>query len=244
MPNLYFISDAHIGGNSRDVEEVKQKKLCSFLDFLKDQDVSLFIVGDLFDFWFEYKYTIPSGYQKTLSKLFELRQRGIPIEYITGNHDFWMNNFFPDVLGVPVHHGTLEMEHEGRRFYIFHGDGIIKNDPGYRLLKRILQHPVTIALYRLIHPDFGIPLAHLASSMSRDHHHLDPEEERQEDQEYIKFAKGRFREGFDFVVLGHSHRPLRYQQGDHVYVNLGDWIRQFTFAKFDGKTLTLETWQG
>ena len=244
METVYFISDAHIGSQNLQNEIIKEQYLIDFFNYLQSQNsISLYIVGDLFDFWFEYRCAIPNYYQKILSKMFTLREKGIPITLVTGNHDFWMRNFFPQQMGIPVFHGIHTTEIYGKRFLIFHGDGVIKRDVGYRLMKRLLQHPFFIKLYQLLHPDIGIPIARYASHLSRDHYQQDTEKQRQDDQEYFDFAVKQFAEGYDFVVMAHSHRPVRITDNSHVYINLGDWFSNFTYGIFDGKKLLLEKWK-
>ena len=242
---IYFISDAHVGTGNIEQETLKENKLSDFLLAIGREDPKplLYIVGDLFDFWFEYRYAIPALYQKLLSRLVFLRDQGVDIRYVTGNHDFWMGRFFPKMLQIPVYRGVHRLELTGRRFYIFHGDGVLAEDRGYRLLKKILQNPAAIQAYKLLHPDLGIPLARWASSSSRNHYRKSPEEERRDDAQYIRYAVQVLEQGYDFVIMGHTHRPVLYRHKKGLYVNLGDWMRHFTFARFDGKDLRLFRWE-
>jgi len=236
---LFFVSDAHLGADKKPIEKIKERNLLSFLEMVKSQGEGLYILGDLFDFWFEYHHAVPNRHYKILFKLSELVNQGVRIDYIAGNHDYWFEDFFPQEIGVHVHKSPLEVQIHSKRFLIAHGDGIIKNDPGYLVLKRILQNPLSIRLYRLVHPDLGIPLARIASRLSRQH---PSNPSSREDEDYLNYAKSKFKIGFDFVVLGHSHRPLIRRWGDKTFVNVGDWMRKFTYGRFDGENLTLEKW--
>lgn len=240
MAKSYFFSDAHFGTNQSGSEKRKVDKLLSFFDQVGMDGERLFIVGDLFDFWFEYRTVIPRGYSQILSALVHLKKLGIEIQYIAGNHDFWMRDYFPRELGIPVHFDALEYTINGKRFYIRHGDGISRKDVGYRILKRIFRNRFNIFLYSLLHPDLGIPLAKWVSSRSR--HHTG-QKGMPDDSDYVELAKSKFGQGFDYVCFGHLHTPIFKEFGDRVYMNLGDWISHFTYAVFDGESLQLLVWE-
>jgi len=243
---VYFISDAHAGSSDVEVESKKEKLLCSFFDMLMDipSPPLLYIVGDLFDFWFEYRHAIPTRYQKILGKLTLLQERGVEIRYVTGNHDFWMGDFFPRELKIPVFHGIHSLIVGSKKIHISHGDGVLKEDTGYRVLKKILRNKWVIATYKLIHPDIGIPFAHWASSTSRNHGLRTPEQARKDDAEYFSYAKEQLDNGFDHVIIGHTHRPKAVSYNNKRYINLGDWIQHFTFANYNGEVLNLFRWNG
>lgn len=240
MANSYFISDAHLGMSDSSTEELKEEKLLSFLKHVAESGERLFIVGDLFDFWFEYRTVIPRGFSRILTALRDLHDSGKELHYIAGNHDFWMRDYFPKELGIPIHVDNLEYTINGKRFFIEHGDGIAKKDVGYRILKRIFRNRINIFLYSLLHPDIGIPLAKWVSSGSRQH---TTKRGRTDDSDYIQRAQQKFDEGFDYVIFGHLHRPDLKKFGDKIYLNLGDWMKLFTYAVFDGEKLKLEKWE-
>ena len=204
----------------------------------------LYIVGDLFDFWFEYRHTIPTKYQKILGKLALMIERGIEIRYVTGNHDFWMDKYFPVELGIPVFHGIHSLIVGSKKIHISHGDGVLKEDTGYRVLKKILRNKWVIATYKLIHPDIGIPFAHWASSTRRTAGLRTPEQARKDDAEYFSYAKEQLENGYDYVIIGHTHRPKAVSYNNKRYINLGDWIQHFTFANYNGEVLNLFHWNG
>ncbi len=237
MKTVYFISDAHLGLEDPEDESIKAKALLGFLDHVGSAGGTLFILGDLYDFWFEYKSVIPRRHMWVLTALERLKARNVEIHYLTGNHDFWLDSFFQNELGVQVHKDPVDMSLGGKRFWIAHGDGIMKKDVGYRLLKRILRHPVSIFLYRLVHPELAFGLAGFFSRLSRNHPAF-PDQ----DEDYIAHAEIRFSEGYDCVVMAHTHRPMILERQGRTYVNTGDWIRHFTFSKLENGRLTLEHW--
>jgi len=220
-------------------EKWKERKLLSFLDYVAAAGEKLFIVGDLFDFWFEYRSVIPRGYTRVLCALSQLAELDKELHYIAGNHDFWMRDFLAKELRFQIHMEPLAIDIRGKRFFIHHGDGISRKDRGYRILKRVFRNRINIFLYSLLHPDLGIPLAKWVSSLSRQYteHKGVPD-----DTDYLQLAVQKFQEGFDFVVMGHLHMPNYQVIGEKVYVNLGDWIDHFTYAVFDGVEMRLLQW--
>ncbi len=237
MKPIYFISDAHLEGNNHSVDEKRETLLLDFLRFVEQKGEKLFIIGDLFDFWFEYRSVIPRRYFKVLFALKTLIDRGVEIHYVTGNHDFWMDTFFPEDLHIQIHDKPLDIQIEGKRFHIAHGDGLARGDVRYRMLKKILRHPFHIRLYRILHPDLGFALADFFSRLSRNHRKI-----KDRDEEYTHYAKARFQEGFDCVILGHTHSPQEYRELGKTYINTGDWMNQFTYGKLEKGRLTLEHW--
>jgi len=238
MANSYFISDAHLGAGDTTTERLKEDKLLSFFDHAAKTGERLFIVGDLFDFWFEYRNVIPRGYARILAGLSRMRESGLELHYIAGNHDFWMRDYFPKELGIPIHFDNLEYTINGKRFFLEHGDGIAKDDTGYRILKRIFRNRVNIFLYSLLHPDIGVPLAKWVSSLSRGH----TSKKEFDDDDYILRAREKFQQGFDYVLFAHLHHPILKTMGHNIYLNLGDWMKHFTYAVFDDTELRLEKW--
>jgi UDP-2,3-diacylglucosamine hydrolase len=237
MKTVYFISDAHLGLGNSEEESCKANALVGFLDHVGNEGGTLFILGDLFDFWFEYKTVIPRRHFGILEAIKRQRNRGVKIHYLTGNHDFWLDSFFQDELGIEVHGEPVDWVLDGKRFWIAHGDGIMKKDHGYRLLKRILRHPLSVFLYRLLHPDVAFGLAGFFSRLSRNHPAF-PDQ----DADFVAQAEARFSAGFDRVVMAHTHRPMIHESENRTYVNIGDWIRHFSYGKFEDGRLTLEYW--
>lgn len=230
---IYFISDIHLG--AKNIHH-NARVLINFLKAIQTKPCTLYIVGDLFDFWFEYRSVIPREHFNILCKLKDFINHGCALHLVTGNHDFWVDSFFNQDLGIELHTKPVETEINNQRIYIGHGDGLAKNDIGYRLLKRIFQFPLNIKLFRWIHPDLGFGLAHFCSNLSRENTSL------KDDSDYFTFAKDKFAEGFDFVVLGHTHIPRIYKQENKTYINTGDWIQHFSYGLLQDNKLTLEYW--
>jgi UDP-2,3-diacylglucosamine hydrolase len=232
MPQLpvVFFSDVHLGAESKAREADREARLHDFLNSLEGRYSRLVIVGDLFDFWFEYRTAIPRRVFPTLEILARLRRSGLEIDYLTGNHDFWLGSFFADDLGIRTHDGAMVIEQDGRRVWVHHGDALTRGDLGYKLLKRILRHPASIALYGWIHPDIGIPLAHWFSGGSR---HLIGQRTLPAERLWDEAAAPRFAQGFDAVVLGHFHHAFERRENGHEMFVLGDWIKHFTYLTLD-----------
>jgi UDP-2,3-diacylglucosamine hydrolase len=239
---LYFISDVHLGVDSPSRERYKRSLLRTFLDYVGENGTSLFILGDLFDVWFEYRTVIPSRYFTILHSLQNLLDRGIRIHYVLGNHDYWTNYSFFLSMGMVVHRRPFSIEMEGRRFYISHGDDPVgRHDIGYRTLRRIIRNRWIITAMQAVHPDIGISLARRFSKASRRH---DRGGENDMNERYITHvAEPCFDRGIDFVVIGHFHTPLLREMEGKTFVNTGNWFRDFTYGRYDPRgTFFLERW--
>lgn len=236
--NIYFFSDAHLGIGAPDDDRQKERRIVSFLEAAGADARELFIVGDLFDYWFEYRSVVPKGYVRLLGTLAGLTDAGISITYLAGNHDFWMRGYLHEELGIAISSEPIERNFNGKRFYISHGDGVDPTDRGYRFLKRVFRNRANIALFSLLHPDFASRIARWSSHTSRKHTSQKP----REDQYLHEFAAGKIRQGFDVVVMGHSHVPTIQEVSGGTYVNLGDWMRHNTYAVFDGRMIRLHSW--
>jgi UDP-2,3-diacylglucosamine hydrolase len=237
----YFISDIHLGLADRTTERDKETTLLRFLDQALANAEALCIVGDLFDFWFEYRTVIPKGFHRTLAALQRFTDAGIPVHYLTGNHDFWMGEFFPEEIGIRIYREPVELPLGGKRVYLHHGDGLAPNDTGYRLIKPILRNRWSIRLYRWLHPDLGVPLARGSSRSSREY---TSGREYGEGEGMAAFAAERIREGIDIVVMGHRHVPEIVPMDGGTYVNLGDWITHRTYGTLVNGVMTLQRWSG
>jgi UDP-2,3-diacylglucosamine hydrolase len=238
---VYFLSDAHLGADRKSLEQGREARLHDFLKSLSGRASELYIVGDLFDFWFEYRSALPRRHFRTLAMLAQLRDAGLPITYLNGNHDFWLGRFFRDELGITTVDGAVTLERQGRRLWIHHGDGLIGGDLGYRALRALIRHPASIGAYGLLHPDLGIPLAHAVSNLSR---HSRGERPLHGDRLWNEIAAPRFAEGFDTVIIGHFHQAYERREGNRQLVVLGDWIDRFTYAVLEAGQLSLATWPG
>ncbi|MEX0602725.1 MAG: UDP-2,3-diacylglucosamine diphosphatase [Bacteroidota bacterium] len=236
---IYFFSDAHLGIGTREEDRKKEDRIVRFLESIRRDAEELFIVGDLFDYWFEYTTVVPKGYVRLFAALASLAENGTRISYVAGNHDFWMKSYFRDEMGIELFRDPIERTIRGKRFYIHHGDGILKNDTGYRILKRFLRNTLNIRLFSLLHPDLGARIARWSSRKSRAH----TANRAFEGNDMVEFAEHKVREGFDFVIMGHNHASTTRNIGRGIYVNLGDWITEYTYAVFDGKSLSLKRWK-
>ncbi len=231
---ILFFSDAHLGANDEHLN--RRKILLRFLREIGSTVDRIVINGDLFDFWFEYKHAIPKGYIDILSELYFLRQRNIRIDYVAGNHDFWMGSYLYDALGIHIYKDDLSFEADGKKIYVFHGDGLAKKDVGYRILKKIFRFKPNIWLYRWLHPDIGVPLAKMISHSSRQSSQY---KDLNDQNDYYEFAEKIGRNGYDFVILGHRHKPEQKELKHTSYINLGDWITHFSYAIFENGNINL-----
>jgi len=241
MEKIFFISDAHLGAGERDEENYKEQKIISFFKYIQELNCRLFIVGDFFDLWFEYKNAIPNYYFNILRTLADLRDHNIEIDFIVGNHDCWVDNFFPDNLNIRIHRTALDIELQTKRVFIAHGHGILKNKRRDRIMKKIIEHPINIFLYRLLPPDLALPLAKNFSRLSRYHGatKINPEDAR---GLYIEYARDLLNNGYDAVVLGHTHNARLLHFNDGQYINLGDWITLFSYGLMEDGRFSLNYW--
>ncbi len=240
MPKVYFISDAHLGLSMRSEEREKEERLIKFLDHIKDKAEQLFILGDLFDAWFEYRTVIPKGFHRTLAKLDELSHKGILIHFLVGNHDNWIRDYFRDEIGMKTYLQPFMVSIQGHSFYLHHGDGLAKNDLGYRILKKILRNRFATWLYSWLHPDLGLRFARRSSKASRTY---SAGKHYGEEDGMLKYARRKIEEGCDYVIMGHRHEPACVQIGSGYYLNLGDWISHNTYAEFGEGKISLKEWK-
>lgn len=233
----YFISDAHLGLDDRDEERFKEKLIVKFLDEIEGDARELYIVGDLFDFWFEYKHVVPKGFYRLFTKLADIIEGGTKVYYLAGNHDFWRGNYFKDEFGIDILDKPFERVLEGKRFFIHHGDGLAYNDTGYKILRSILRNKACQRLYAMIHPTIGIWLAKGSSSKSRTY--TSKKDYSQKDG-LRDFALSKISEGYNYVIMGHRHRPEMLQEGNGYYINLGDWMGNYTYGVYRGGRFELK----
>jgi UDP-2,3-diacylglucosamine hydrolase len=241
---IYFLSDFHLGAPDHESSLTREKIVVSFLDEIKTTAAEIFIVGDMFDFWYEYRKVVPKGYVRLLGKLAALTDAGIPVHFFVGNHDMWMKDYFLEELNIPVYFEPQEFERNGKKFFIGHGDGLGPGDHGYKRLKKIFRNPVCQWLFGILPPMAGMGLADYMSRRSRAQTGASEEIFLGEEKEWlIVYCKDVLKQKyFDFFVFGHRHLPIDFRlSGNSRYINLGDWIRYFTYAEFDGEELTLKS---
>ncbi|SUP53225.1 UDP-2,3-diacylglucosamine hydrolase [Weeksella virosa] len=240
--NIYFASDSHLGAPTAEESYAREIQLVKWLDNIRKDSKAVFLLGDIFDFWFEYKTVVPKGFIRLLGKLAEITDSGIPIYFFTGNHDMWMDGYFEKELNISVFHKPEILIINGRRFFIGHGDGLGPHDKGYKRLKKIFTNPFFIGLFRWLHPDIGVRLAQYLSVKNK---LISGDEDVKflgEEKEWlVQYAKRKLEtEHYDYFVFGHRHLPLNIELNDKSrYINLGDWIHHFTYGKFDGCTMCL-----
>jgi UDP-2,3-diacylglucosamine hydrolase len=237
--SVVFLSDAHLGALPREAEASRERRLTSFLASLPGRASSLYIVGDLFDFWYEYRTAIPRRLFGTLSALQRVREAGIEIVYLNGNHDFWLGTFMAEELGIRTVDGAVTVEQQGRKLWVHHGDGLVGGDLGYKFLRSVLRSPAAIGAYGWLHPDLGIPLAHAVSEMSR---RSRGEPELRPEKLWNEIAKPRFEEGYDGVIIGHFHHAYEQRENGRELFILGDWIERFTYLELEDGKLALAIW--
>ncbi|MES2701132.1 MAG: UDP-2,3-diacylglucosamine diphosphatase [Bacteroidota bacterium] len=240
---IYFASDFHLGIPDKASSIAREKRICQWLDEIKYDAHQLFLVGDLFDTWFEYRNVVPKGYTRFLGKLAELTDNGLHIEAFTGNHDLWMVDYFMEELNIPVHHGPIKREINGKKLFIAHGDGLGPRDHGYKLLKTVLRNGISQWLYRRVHPDTGVGIASWFSRLGPKHADAPEKQFLGPDKEMlVQFCMDTLKqEHFDYFVFGHRHIAIEYPlPGSSTYVNLGDWIRYDSYGAFDGNELRLK----
>ncbi len=234
---IYFFSDAHLGAAEKSKEEIKLQKLFSFFELIRPDAQKVYILGDLFDFWFEYKHAIPKEHLNVVFRLAALIEQGVEIHYISGNHDFWLGDFLAKEVGLKIHKDFYETTEEGKRLFMIHGDGLSPGDWKYRILRRILRNKVNIWLYRKIPCDLGIPFAKLVSRTSALHSEGSINRFA---QDYESYAAEKLKENYDAILIGHTHYPQRIEYNGRIYLNTGDFINNFSYGRLKSGELTLE----
>lgn len=242
---IYFISDFHLGAPTSEESLIRERKICQWLETIKADVSILFILGDVFDFWFEYRHVVPKGYVRILGKLAEIADKGIPIYLFTGNHDMWMFDYLPKELGIKLYRQPEEFNFDNRKFLIGHGDGLGPGDHGYKFIKKVFANKFCQWLFARLHPNFGISLANLWSRKSRQHTGHHDAKYLGDDKEYLVqyIIETEKTKHFDYYIFGHRHLPIDKQIESSHYINLGDWLSYFTYAEWDGSKLSLKKFE-
>ena len=243
---IYFASDNHLGAPTAEASAVRERIFVNWLNHIKTDAEALFLLGDLFDAWIEYKSAVPKGFVRVLGKLAELSDAGIDIHFFVGNHDMWMRDYLQKEIGAKVYFHPQSITLSGKKFFIGHGDGLGPGDKGYKRMKKLFRNPLAQWLFRWLHPDLGLPFARYLSlknkliSGDEDLKYRGPEKEW-----LFQYAQRKLKqEHFDYFVFGHRHLPLEVPVGDQsIYINTGDWVSYYTYGVFDGQSLTLQHWQ-
>jgi len=242
---IYFASDFHLGMPSYEKSLERERKLVAWLEEVRKDAQEIYLLGDLFDFWFEYKTAVPKGFTRLLGKLGEITDSGIPIHLITGNHDMWVFDYIPKETGVILHRKPIEKNFAGKKFFLGHGDGLGPGDHGYKFIKKIFANRFCQWLFARFHPNFGIGIANFWSRKSRGASHNEEKFLGEEKEWLVIFCKKKLQsEHFDYFIFGHRHLPLNIELNNTSrYINLGDWISYFTYAEFDGQELLFKEYK-
>lgn len=242
---IYFASDFHLGAPNEKESLIREKRIISWLDIIKVDAKEIYLVGDIFDFWFEYKNAIPKGFVRFQGKIAELSDSGIPIHIFTGNHDMWIFDYIPKELGCNLYREPIIKEYGGKKFFIGHGDGLGPGDSKYKMLKSVFTSKICQWAFARIHPNLGIGIANAWSRKSR-RTNLSYDEvfHGEEKEQLIIYCKDYIKKdnSIDYFIFGHRHLPLDIKINEKTtYLNLGEWIKHNTYAVFDGEKLELKT---
>lgn len=241
---IYFASDQHFGAPTPEKSKPREKLFVNWLDTIKNDAEAIFLLGDLFDFWFEYTKVVPKGFIRVLGKLAELSDSGIKIHFFVGNHDLWMKDYFETELNITIYRKPTEFTFNNKLFLIGHGDGLGPGDKGYKRMKKVFTNPFSNWLYKWLHPDFGVRLAQYLSVKNK---LISGKEDikflGEENEWLVQYCKKKLtQKHYNFFVFGHRHLPLEITVSEKSkYINTGDWISHYTYAVFEDENLTLKS---
>jgi UDP-2,3-diacylglucosamine hydrolase len=242
---IYFASDFHLGVPDHESSLIRERRIISWLDSIKHDAHSIYLLGDIFDFWFEYRHTIPKGHIRLLGKLAEIRDSGIPIIFFTGNHDMWMFDYFPTELDIPVYREPQLLEVGNQKLLVGHGDGLGPGDTTYKFLKKFFNSKTCQWLFARIHPNLGMSIAHMWSRKSRIANLKNEEKFQGEAGEFlwVYCTELEKKQHHDFYIFGHRHLPLSLEVNKNSkYINLGEWVNFNTYAEYNGTDVALKTY--
>ncbi|MFN8775479.1 MAG: UDP-2,3-diacylglucosamine diphosphatase [Flavobacteriales bacterium] len=242
---IYFASDFHLGVPSFEESLNREKEVVRWLNQCRRDASEIFLVGDVFDFWFEYRRAVPRGFTRLLGTISDITDSGIPVHWFTGNHDMWIFDYLPSECGITLHRDPVIREWDGKKYMIGHGDGLGPGDRGYKFIKKVFASRLCQWLFARLHPNFGIGLAQLSSGYSRTTSASSDRIFLGEDQEWlVVYAREILKhEHFDGFIFGHRHLPLEIRLNDRsTYFNLGDWIHHYTYGVLDNGRFELRTW--
>jgi len=241
---IYFISDFHLGVPSHAESLIREKKIVDFLNSIKEDAAEIFLLGDMFDFWYEYKKVVPRGFVRLLGTLAQITDSGIPVHFFVGNHDMWMNNYLQEELNIKVYYEPQVFIRNNKKLYIGHGDGLGPGDHGYKFIKKVFRNPICQWLFGFLHPSIGIGIANYFSQKSKDKAAVSEAPGFYgEDKEWlIIYSKEMLAtEHYDYFIFGHRHLPIDFPLPQNSrYINTGDWIKHFTYAVMDGDKMELK----
>lgn len=242
---MYFLSDAHLGAKQDWDSLESERKLCQWLDFVKKDADSIYLMGDIFDYWYEYKHVVPRGFTRLLGKLSEVTDSGVEVHFFIGNHDIWLTDYLSTECGMILHFEPLIVDIKGKKFFLAHGDGLGDDSKSFHLLRKVFHSKFLRKCFSAIHPRWTIPLAHTWSARSRKKGgfagYLG------EDKEYlVRFSKEKLKDNpkINYFIYGHRHILLNLPIAEQSnVVILGDWITLYSYAMFNGETISLERWE-
>lgn len=242
---IYFASDFHLGAPNYEQSRSREEKIVRWLDLIKADAQAIFLLGDIFDFWFEYRHVIPKGYIRLQGKLAELTDSGIPVIFFTGNHDMWMFDYFTREFSIPIYRHPQLLEVGEKKLLIGHGDGLGPGDHTYKFLKKVFANKMCQWLFARVHPNLGIGIANTWSQKSRISNTKKDEEFLGEDEWLLTYCREiEAKKHHDFYIFGHRHLPLDLKINDHSrYINLGEWVNYCTYAVFDGENVALRKFE-
>lgn len=237
---IYFASDFHLGMPTLEESIIREKKIVSWLDSIKLDAKSIYLIGDVFDFWFEYKKVVPKGFIRFLGKIAELSDSGVKIYFSIGNHDLWVKDYFENEIGMKVLRKSIILEENGKKIFISHGDGLGRGDYFYKFLRVIFTSKICQWLFARLHPNFAIRIAHLWSKNSRKRKES-PFKDPKNEILFNYCKKQQAINPVDYYIFGHRHLPLEMSIDNNCkYINVGDWINHFTYAVFDGESVNVK----
>ena len=245
--NVYFLSDLHLGASYRGDSSIREKRVVGFLNSIKDDAAEIYLLGDVLDYWFEYRYVVPRGYVRFFGKLAELSDMGIKITWLIGNHDIWIFDYLPSELGIEVVDGSLVKDIQGKRFFLSHGDGIGKLKPSFRFIRGIFRNRVCQKLYASLHPRWTVPFAYNWSSHSRKGGEAKgiPDEKLLQNLKEFTLDYHKLHPDIQYFIYGHVHVFSREKiSGDCEMIVLGEWIKTFSYAKLEDGEISLLKWRG
>ena len=242
---LYFASDFHLGVPDYASSREREDRIVSWLDFIKADAGEIYLMGDIFDFWFEYATVIPKGFIRLQGKLAELTDSGIKVTFFKGNHDMWMFDYFKKELNIEIISDELVLERNGKKFYLHHGDGLGPGDGGYKFLKSFFRSRFCQWLFARIHPNLSVGIAQKWSRKSRISNNKKEVFSNEEQEWLVTYSKEVLKnKHYDYFIFGHRHLPLDIDLGNKSrYINLGEWINYSSYAVFDGTQLNLTNWK-
>jgi UDP-2,3-diacylglucosamine hydrolase len=241
--NIYFASDFHLGSPNREQSRIREDRVVRWLNEIEPTCSELFLMGDVFDFWFEYKTVVPKGFIRLQGKLAAMSDAGIKLYFFKGNHDMWVDDYFTKEMGMQIVSDELVIHRGGKSFYLHHGDGLGPGDANYRILRKIFRNPVCQWLFSLLPPRIGLGIATGWSVKSRNKNivHEEPFLGDQEEWLAVHSKEVLAKQHYDYFIYGHRHLPMIIDLGNNsLYYNTGDWFNYNSYVVFDGEKLSLK----